>query len=60
MSKTLKNAGKAWTKIETKTIAMRVKQHTPTQKIARELGRTINSVYKHASQKGISLAAKSR
>lgn len=55
-----RNAGKAWTRSETQKIAMRARQHVSPRRIASELGRTLNAVYKRASQKRISLAPRSR
>jgi hypothetical protein len=56
MSKSNRNSGKQWTSSETRELKSLAKANTPTRVIGLILGRTENSVYSKASEKGISLS----
>ena len=49
------NAGKVWTRTESKTIRILAKRRTPTKLIASRLGRTQLATQRKARQLGISL-----
>ena len=55
MAKYNRNSGKSWTKSEVAKISQLAKHNTPTRVIGLKLGRTENSIYTKASEKGISL-----
>jgi hypothetical protein len=55
VTKSTRNAGKAWTPIETKSLKSLAKGNTPTRVIGLKLGRTEGAVRTKASEKGISL-----
>jgi len=55
MSKSTRNAGKAWSGVEIKSMAGLARQNTPTRVIGLKLGRSPAAVYNKASEKGISL-----
>jgi hypothetical protein len=55
MSKSTRNSGKSWSKVEIKSMAGLAKQNTPTRVIGLKLGRTEGAVRTKASSEGISL-----
>jgi hypothetical protein len=55
MGKSTRNANKIWTTTDIQKLAQLAKKDTPTDKIAKELGRTEAAIYSEASKKQISL-----
>lgn len=55
MSKSTRNSGKDWSRVEIKSMAGLAKGNTPTRVIGFKLGRTEAAVRTKASQEGISL-----
>ncbi len=55
MAKQPPNDGKPWTDSHLRQMKHLVKGNTPTRLIARELGRTVDSIYAKAAKEGISL-----
>jgi hypothetical protein len=55
MSKSTRNSGKSWSKVEIKSMAGLAKQNTPTRVIGLKLGHTEGAVRTKASSEGISL-----
>ena len=55
MAKYNRNTGKQWTPNEEKKLEQLAEKNTPTRVIGFKLGRTVNSVYKKASELDISL-----
>jgi hypothetical protein len=55
MTKTPKNAGKAWSPAEVKQLKQEANGNTPTRVIALHMQRTPEAIYSKASQENISL-----
>ena len=56
MSKSTRNAGKAWTSAEVRQLRQLAQENTPTRVIGLKHGRTADAIYTKASEEGISLA----
>lgn len=55
MTKSTRNAGKAWTATDTKSLKTLASGNTPTRVIGFKLGRTADAVYSKAADLGVSL-----
>ncbi len=55
MPKSTRNAGNAWTPVETKSLKALARENTPTRVIGLKLGRSEAAIYNKASQEGVSL-----
>lgn len=56
MSKSTRNAGKAWTSSDVRQMRQLARENTPTRVIGLKLGWTADAVYSKASQENVSLA----
>ncbi len=54
-AKYVRNSGEPWTSVNEKQLAQLAKNNTPTRVIGLKLGRTVNSVYKKASELKVNL-----
>ena len=55
MSKSTRNSGKEWNRVEVSQLRQLAKQNTPTRVIGLKLGRTENAIRTKASDERISL-----
>jgi len=60
MPKKPSNHGEPWTKNDTNQIGFQARRGVPTEKIAKNLGRTEEAVRSKASEEGISLNPKDK